>query len=101
MKSVVGKSADDNWFDVQDEDGIWRVGYKIQNNTLIRLISLDGFHPARNTVILWIKSELLWSLREDTAYQVEDNGIDSAIGQQNYQEIAHFKGDLKCKNRVM
>jgi hypothetical protein len=40
----------DHWFDVQDEEGVWRVGYLLKDNSKAKLICLDGFHPTHNTV---------------------------------------------------
>ena len=41
----------EKWYDVQDEEGIWRVGFCL-SETLddLKLISLDGFHPNFNSV---------------------------------------------------
>mgnify|MGYP003491640182 CR=1 FL=1 len=40
----------EQWYDVQDEDGHWRVGFCEKNDGKNKLISLDGFHPNRNAV---------------------------------------------------
>jgi hypothetical protein len=40
----------EQWYDVQDEDGNWRVGYCEKYEANYKLISLDGFHPCHNAV---------------------------------------------------
>lgn len=41
----------DKWYDVQDEDGVWRVGecfFEDKQGT--KTIGFDGFHPNYTTV---------------------------------------------------
>ena len=42
----------EQWYDVQDEDGHWRVGFCEKHEANYKLISLDGFHPCHNAVNL-------------------------------------------------
>ena len=42
---------DEKWFDVEDEEGTWRIGYCLsEDRNGTKNISLDGFHPNYNTV---------------------------------------------------
>ena len=40
------------WYDVQDENGIWRVGLCERKEPLYKVISLDGYHPSHTSVLL-------------------------------------------------
>lgn len=42
---------DEKWFDVEDEEGIWRVGFCLSEDAQgTKNIALDGFHPNYHTV---------------------------------------------------
>lgn len=40
----------EQWYDVQDDNGTWRVGFCEKNDPKFKLISLDGFHPNHSSV---------------------------------------------------
>ncbi len=40
----------EQWYDVQDEDGVWKVGYCERSDQKFKVISLDGYHPCHNAV---------------------------------------------------
>lgn len=46
----------DKWYDVQDEDGVWRVGFCEKTEQQYKIISLDGFHPSHTAVTSLINS---------------------------------------------
>lgn len=53
----------EKWYDVQDEDGVWRVGECFfEDKVGTKTIAFDGFHPNYTTVI-FIAFRLTVSIR--------------------------------------
>jgi hypothetical protein len=46
----------EQWYDVQDEEGNWRVGFCEKADLNYKVVSLDGFHPSHTAVPLFIIS---------------------------------------------
>ena len=50
--SVAALNWNEQWYDVLDEEGVWRIGFCEKNYNEYKRIALDGFHPSHTAVRL-------------------------------------------------
>ena len=71
----------DRWYDVQDEDGVWRVGECFFEDKLgTKTIAFDGFHPNYSTVLTDNKTDILQTFNKNITNPYKNIRTDSTIG---------------------